>query len=301
MLATPHVLVEGAIIAAYAIRASHAFIYVRGEVLPVLRRLQNAVAEAYAAGYLGRDIKARASTWTWWCTPARAPTSAARRPRCSTRWRAGAASPGCGRPSPPWPGSTPARRWSTTSSPSPASRRHPQRRRLVPVDGHGEVAWLHAVFAVRARHPPRPVRGAAGHHVARIARLRRRGTRRPPAQVLDPRRVVDAAADRRTPRRATGLRGHGCGRLDAGHQGAADLRRDHLRGARGSALDPVLRTRVVRQVHARAARAPTGWARSTSAWKPARAPKRISTSCWTSPTPSSESRSARWAMAPPAR
>ena len=39
MLATPHVLVEGVIIASYAIRASHAFIYVRGEVLPVLRRL----------------------------------------------------------------------------------------------------------------------------------------------------------------------------------------------------------------------------------------------------------------------
>ena len=56
MLATPHVLVEGVIIASYAIRASHAFIYVRGEVLPVLRRLQNAVAEAYAAGFLGRDI-----------------------------------------------------------------------------------------------------------------------------------------------------------------------------------------------------------------------------------------------------
>ncbi len=56
MLATPHALVEGSIIAAYAIRASHAFIYVRGEVVPVLRRLQAAVAEAYAAGYLGNDI-----------------------------------------------------------------------------------------------------------------------------------------------------------------------------------------------------------------------------------------------------
>jgi NADH-quinone oxidoreductase subunit F len=56
MLADPHSLVEGAIIAAYAIRAAHAFIYVRGEVVPVLRRLQAAVAEAYAAGYLGRDI-----------------------------------------------------------------------------------------------------------------------------------------------------------------------------------------------------------------------------------------------------
>ncbi|EUA23582.1 respiratory-chain NADH dehydrogenase 51 Kd subunit [Mycobacterium xenopi 4042] len=56
MLATPHVLIEGSIIAAYAIRASHAFIYVRGEVLPVIRRLHNAVAEAYAAGFLGTDI-----------------------------------------------------------------------------------------------------------------------------------------------------------------------------------------------------------------------------------------------------
>ena len=40
-----HFLIEGAIIAAYAIRAHHAFIYVRGEVVPVLRRLQEAVAE----------------------------------------------------------------------------------------------------------------------------------------------------------------------------------------------------------------------------------------------------------------
>jgi NADH-quinone oxidoreductase subunit F len=56
MMATPHTLVEGCIIAAYAIRANHAFIYVRGEVVHVLRRLQKAVQEAYDAGYLGKDI-----------------------------------------------------------------------------------------------------------------------------------------------------------------------------------------------------------------------------------------------------
>ena len=56
MLATPHALVEGSIIAAYAIRANLAFIYVRGEVLHVVRRLHQAVAEAYEAGYLGSDI-----------------------------------------------------------------------------------------------------------------------------------------------------------------------------------------------------------------------------------------------------
>ena len=56
---------------------------------------------------------------------------------------------------------------------------------------------------------PGPVRGAAGHHAARAARLRRRRAGRARAEVLDARRLVDAAADRRTPRRATGLRGHG--------------------------------------------------------------------------------------------
>ncbi|MBV0917793.1 NADH-quinone oxidoreductase subunit NuoF [Mycobacteroides chelonae] len=56
MLATPHTLIEGIVIAAYAIRAAHAFIYVRGEVISVIRRLQTAVAQAYEAGYLGRNI-----------------------------------------------------------------------------------------------------------------------------------------------------------------------------------------------------------------------------------------------------
>jgi NADH-quinone oxidoreductase subunit F len=56
MMANPHALVEGVIISAYAIRANIAFIYVRGEVLHVIRRLQQAVAEAYEAGYIGTDI-----------------------------------------------------------------------------------------------------------------------------------------------------------------------------------------------------------------------------------------------------
>src|SRR3954469_18058902 len=56
MLANPHLLIEGVIISAFAIRANIAFIYVRGEVLHVVRRLQQAVADAYAAGYIGTDI-----------------------------------------------------------------------------------------------------------------------------------------------------------------------------------------------------------------------------------------------------
>jgi NADH-quinone oxidoreductase subunit F len=56
LLNNPQALIEGIIIACYAIRARRAFIYVRGEVLHVTRRLQLAVAEAYEAGYLGENI-----------------------------------------------------------------------------------------------------------------------------------------------------------------------------------------------------------------------------------------------------
>src|SRR3954447_15270347 len=56
MMADPHALVEGVIIAAYAIRSHLAVIYVRGEAVHAHRRLVAAVEEAYAAGYLGTDI-----------------------------------------------------------------------------------------------------------------------------------------------------------------------------------------------------------------------------------------------------
>ena len=44
MLASPHALIEGMIIASYAIRARNAFIYIRGEVASVIARLRDAVA-----------------------------------------------------------------------------------------------------------------------------------------------------------------------------------------------------------------------------------------------------------------
>jgi NADH-quinone oxidoreductase subunit F len=56
MLASPQVLVEGVIITSFAIGCNKAFIYVRGEVLHVYRRLLAAVEEARAAGYVGENI-----------------------------------------------------------------------------------------------------------------------------------------------------------------------------------------------------------------------------------------------------
>jgi len=57
MLANPHALVEGVIITSYAIRANHAFIYIRGEVPSAIRRVANAVREAREAGLIGRNIQ----------------------------------------------------------------------------------------------------------------------------------------------------------------------------------------------------------------------------------------------------
>jgi NADH-quinone oxidoreductase subunit F len=53
----PHALVEGAIVSAYAIGCSKAFIYLRGECGFAGRRLEAALADAYDRGLVGRDIK----------------------------------------------------------------------------------------------------------------------------------------------------------------------------------------------------------------------------------------------------
>ena len=56
MMANPHVLIEGVAISSFAIGCEHAFIYLRGEVVHVYRRLLRAVEEAYAAGHLGKNV-----------------------------------------------------------------------------------------------------------------------------------------------------------------------------------------------------------------------------------------------------
>ena len=56
MMNDPHSLIEGIIIACYAVRANHAFVYIRGEAIHAIRRVTMAVNEAYAKGYLGDDV-----------------------------------------------------------------------------------------------------------------------------------------------------------------------------------------------------------------------------------------------------
>jgi NADH-quinone oxidoreductase subunit F len=52
----PHQLIEGVLIACYAIGAAQAFLYVRGEMALAQERIANALNDAYAAGYIGKGI-----------------------------------------------------------------------------------------------------------------------------------------------------------------------------------------------------------------------------------------------------
>jgi len=52
----PHRLIEGMIVSSYALGSNLSFIYIRGEYMWILEILEKAIAEAYAAGFLGKNI-----------------------------------------------------------------------------------------------------------------------------------------------------------------------------------------------------------------------------------------------------
>jgi NADH-quinone oxidoreductase subunit F len=53
---TPHALIEGCVIGAYAIHAERAYIYIRGEFFEAAQIMARAIEEAYAAGYAGKNV-----------------------------------------------------------------------------------------------------------------------------------------------------------------------------------------------------------------------------------------------------
>jgi NADH-quinone oxidoreductase subunit F len=63
---TPHALVEGCAIGAYAIGAETAYIYIRGEFTEPIERMEAAIKEAYAAGILGRNAMGTGKTVNVW-------------------------------------------------------------------------------------------------------------------------------------------------------------------------------------------------------------------------------------------
>ncbi len=59
----PHLLIEGILIASYALGSTHSYIYIRGEMIREHTVLLRAVEEAYAKGYLGKEHQTARGPW----------------------------------------------------------------------------------------------------------------------------------------------------------------------------------------------------------------------------------------------
>src|SRR5208337_1552554 len=76
----PHQLIEGAIIASFAIEADIAYIFLRGEYTLAAERISRAIAEAYERITWGKTFSVPVIAWNFICISAAAAISAAMRP-----------------------------------------------------------------------------------------------------------------------------------------------------------------------------------------------------------------------------
>ena len=53
----PHLMIEGMLLAAYAIQAQKAYVYIRGEYADSIRKVEQALKNCYNKGYLGKNIR----------------------------------------------------------------------------------------------------------------------------------------------------------------------------------------------------------------------------------------------------
>ena len=287
-------------IAAYAIRCHTVFVYCRGEFLWPGTVVQRAIAELYADGYAGKgilgsdydlDIVLHRGAGAYICGEETALLSSLEGFRGQPRLR------------PPFPAVEGLYESPTVINNVETLCNVPhivkRRRRLVQEPGHREGARHEDVHDLRQGRAAGQLRAAAGHAVPRPARgLRGRHARRRHAEGMDARRVLDADAHRRAPRRGPRLR------VDRGRGLAARHRRVHGHGSdrlhrRGRpAPAGVLRARVLRQVHARAARARGGPSACSAGSRTATDARRTCRCCPRSAGTSCSGRSARWPTAP---
>ena len=303
MLATPHMLVEGAIITCFAIQADQAFI-VRprrgaagacgGSSTPWPRRTRPAYPRLRHP-QLGLRPRHRRPL------RGRRQTSAARRRRCSTRWRA--------------TGAAPAQATVPGGGAVLLPHRDQQRRvdRLRAVDRDQRRLWVDAMGTPKSTgfgifsfsgHVTTPGQyeaplGITLRELLDLAGGVRAGHRLKfwtPGGSSTPILTdehLDAPLD---------FEGDDRGRVAARHPGAADLRRDHLRGQGRSEVDRVLRQHEsCGKCTPCRGRGRSGWSGCSTGWSTARAARKTWKSCWTSATTSSAGRSVRSATARSAR
>lgn len=65
----PHLLIEGMILSSFALGVNTSYIYIRGELFYVLRLLERAIEEAYANGFLGKNILGTGYNLDLYCHP----------------------------------------------------------------------------------------------------------------------------------------------------------------------------------------------------------------------------------------
>ena len=257
----PHLVLEGVAIACYAIGAKTGYIYIRGEFCHVAARPRGRHRRGARAGLPREEhLRQRRSTARSTCTAAPARTRRGEESALleslegkRAQPAAAAAVPGGGRPL-RLPDDHQQRR---DARQRPAH--HRERRGVVRRARPGEERRAEALLRQRPREQARRLRGVDGHDAAAAdLRLRGRHPRRPPAQGGHSGRVVDAGPAAVGDRRAGQLRRRRQGGIDARLRGHDRDGRHHLHGVGRREPDPLLPPRVVREVHARAARAPTG-------------------------------------------
>ena len=225
MQKTPHMLIEGIVIASYAAGANRSFIYIRGEYVQQADILDAALAEAREAGYVGERILGSEHSLSlvvhrgagaYICGEETGLLDSLEGKRGNPRLK------------PPFPANQglyqgpDADQQRRDALHGPGDRAHG--RRGVRQARHRDLDRHEARVGLRPRAAPRQLRDRAGRALARDhLRPRRRSPGGTHGQVLVPGRLLGAGADRRGPRRALRLRLARQGRLDA------RLGRDHRR------------------------------------------------------------------------
>ena len=251
MMNDPHSMIEGIIIACYAVRAQHAFVYIRGEAVHAIRRVTQAVNEAYAKGYLGEDvlgsglrfdITVHGGAGAYICGEETALLDSLEGKRGQPRLK------------PPFPATN-------GLYDAPTVVNNVGTLASVPYIVLGGAAWHKqmgpdgspgtSIYSLSGRVAnPGQYEAPMGTTLRELLELAGGMSRGKELKFWTPGRLVDAAVHRRAPRRPAGLRLGGQGRFDERHLGGDDLRHRRQRGAGGAQVDPVLRARVLRQVHA---------------------------------------------------
>ena len=276
----PHAVIEGMAIAAYAMGCTRGYNYIHGEIWDVYERSEEAIAGGVRRGSARREHprqRLHASTST--TTTATARTSAARKPRCSSRSRARRASRASSRRFPA----------SYGVYGKPTTINNTETFAAVPwIIRNGGEAFLNLgrpnnggtkIFSVSGDvERPGNFEVKLGTPFATLLEMAggMRGGRKLKACI--PGRLVDAgAAGRRDDGHRHGLRLDRQGRLDA-RLGRRDRHgRDALHGEVAAAAVVLLLRGVVRPVHAVPRRHRLAVARASTASSTARAATRTST------------------------